>query len=93
MLNVAWDIVVQVDRIHNNFVHIKNNINQGQEANHLFEVQYIKPYLPDTIPKNERGVKDLSNFRLNETTKAWEHNFRTLNELIEEWEKLDRANS
>ena len=38
LLNVAWEMAVQVDRIHNNFVHIKNNINQGQEANHLFEV-------------------------------------------------------
>ena len=92
-MNVAWDIAIQVDRIHNNFVHIKNNIKQGQEANHLFEVQYIKPYLADTVPENERGVKDLSNFQLVEATKAWEHKFRTLNELVEEWESPDKVRS
>lgn len=91
LLNVAWGMAVQVDRIQNKFVHIKNSIHQGQEDNQLFEVQYIKPYLADTVPENERGVKDLSNFQLVEATKAWEHSFRTLNELVEEWEKLDRA--
>lgn len=91
LLNVAWEMAVQVDRIQNKFGHIKNSINQGQEANHLFEVQYIKPYRADTVPENERGVKDLSNFQLVEATKVWEHNFRTLNELVEEWENLDRA--
>lgn len=91
LLNVAWEMAVQVDRIQNKFGHIKNSINQGQEANHLFEVQYIKPYCADTVPENERGVKDLSNFQLVEATKVWEHNFRTLNELVEEWENLDRA--
>jgi hypothetical protein len=91
LLNVAWDMAAQVDRIQYKFVHVKNSIKQGQEADQLFEVQYIKPYLAYAVPENERGPKDLSNFQLIEARKDWEYSLRTLNELVEEWEKLDRA--